>query len=83
MEITVRVCNVCGQVGRETKRYTIGDEEGNSAVVDLCDKDDSQAALLYGDLSASPSIAKPSATRRRRNTPSKVMTMEEIEALKK
>lgn len=87
MELQVRVCDVCGEVTRRTRRYEINREGDNLAViVDLCSRHASplEAFLTRKDgedekvgAAATP---KPTKTPRRpRRSGVKATTLDEIE----
>lgn len=81
MKITLTVCNVCKRPDEPTRRYEIK-SEGRRVSVDLCAGD---SAALESFLEPLPSneTGGPQRGSRGRGRKSKVMTMEEIEALKK
>lgn len=71
MEITITVCDVCRSSKRPITRYKIAASDGREAQAELCPEHSSEwEALLPG---------APKTRQRRRP---KVVTMEEIEALK-
>ncbi|APC43271.1 hypothetical protein Joe_31 [Streptomyces phage Joe] len=90
-KIQLTVCDLDpSELGKETQHYTVTTPAGRSEL-DLC-KDHSEPieSLLkqaYGDRVAHPAPAKKAAakkttTPRRRTSGSKIMTLEEIEAMK-
>jgi hypothetical protein len=90
MKVQVTVCDVCGEVGRETTAYKIqrDGETGRQVTVDLCAR---HAAPLEAFLTKRREATAPepsasvtrTAARRRRPTTIKATSLEEIEEMKR
>ncbi|MFY1688190.1 hypothetical protein [Plantactinospora sp. WMMB782] len=94
MEITVRVCDVCTDPTRAVTTYTVTDQDGRSGSTDRCEVDgESLATIIAATRAVAPKVAssartegkkpgkKATAPRRRRQT--EVMTLEQIEEMKR
>ncbi len=91
MRITLVVCAICRSPDRSVTTYRVS-AEGRSREAELCDEHAAPLeALLAGDASwlsrqpapAAPRAAVQKATRGRRGGGREVVTMEQIEAMKK
>lgn len=87
MQVSITVCEIDQEVGRETKHYTIK-SDGAVAEVDLCQE---HAAPLEALLQPKPRRVDAPATMKRKprkaaatrkRTPTKVVSFDEIEQLK-
>lgn len=80
VEVTVRVCNVCQDRARETKRYTVGDESGRGAEVDLCEEHGEPLEGFLGE----PPKRGPKGPQKRSSGRSRIQVtpIEEVERLK-
>ncbi|AKY03712.1 DNA binding protein [Streptomyces phage Lannister] len=90
MKIEIRVCDVDQAVGEPTKTYTIA-VEGRSVEVDLCAEHAAPLEeLLHLDTEEEREPAKPKPAARSTSTPKKrtsrtrpkIVSLEEIEAMK-
>lgn len=79
--IEVVVCDVCREVGKPTRTYTLARDDDEPVEKVLCSRHGAPLdALLEAEAPAAPQAREPAARRRRRTTP--VVTLEEIEARK-
>jgi hypothetical protein len=90
MKVRVTVCDVCGEVGRETTPYKLqrDGEDKTQVTVDLCSRHAAPLDALLTKKGQAPTeqpVTAPAKApvRRRRPTTIKATSLEEIEAQKK
>lgn len=92
MDITITVCDVCEDSGREARRYSVTDEaSGRTAITDRCDTHGAELEAILGTKPPPrrPSGTRPGTTRPSSSTPkqsarrTRIATMAEVEAARK